>query len=117
MDVVGGKHVLVERPSDRRGKYVRIVQGIPVRVPMQHVEERVEVVCRLVDVHYKDGLIRAEARSHGSDSRPYGSERVLTLRRSEIGNDDGFVARAESYLSDRLFEVRERQGGAVRRQF
>src|ERR1700722_10355350 len=91
MDMAPRKHTLIERPSDCRRKYIRIVDRIALRFAVKHVKEWVEVVCRLIDMHNGDGSIAADARPQRFDRRPHGSERVLSLRGSIVGNDHRLI--------------------------
>ena len=98
MDAAGRENVFVKRPADRAGKYVRLIQDVTLRIILQRFEQRVEVVRRQVDVIDHDGPVRASALPQDFDRDAHRSERILSLRRSIVGNDDGLVAGIEREL-------------------
>src|SRR5271170_136831 len=109
MNVFPRQYILIERPSDRRGKYVWIIDRIALRVAVKHVEECVEVVFRLINMHDRDGSIGPQARPQHFDRRPHGSKGVLSLRGSIIGNDDRSIACVKRDVLGRLLQEWQRQ--------
>src|ERR1700761_4052046 len=115
MNMAPRKHTLIERPSDCRRKYIRIVDRIALRVPVKHVKQGVEVVCRLIDMHNGDGSIAADACPQRFDHHPHGCERVLSLRGSKVGNDDRLIAAVNRNISYGLLQEWQRQTSTARR--
>src|ERR1700679_1097132 len=76
---------------------------------VKHVKERVEIICRLIDVHHKDGPVRANACPQGHDCGAHWSERILSLRCPVIGNYDRLIASVESDLLCRPLQEWQRQ--------
>src|SRR5208283_1936376 len=71
---------------------------------MEHLEERVEIVCGLIDMHDENRSIGAKPLAQGFDGGAHGSEGVLALRASVVSNDDRLPPAVERDISDRLFE-------------
>src|SRR5580704_3435179 len=113
MDRFGWKYVLIEGPSDGTGIYIRLIEGISVSVCSQHFEQRVEVVRGLIDVKYKNRLLRSKPFAKNPNREAHGSQRVLSLRRSIVSNHDGLVPSVEFHRESRLFQQRHCQNRAA----
>src|SRR5215472_131943 len=74
IDVLRWKNVFVEGSSDRRRKDVGIVEGIALRVVVEHVEERIEIVRVLIDMDNEDGPLWADPRTEASNDGPQGRQ-------------------------------------------
>jgi hypothetical protein len=60
----------------------------------------------------RDGAVGTDALSQAPHHGPHGNQRVLSLRRSIVGNDNRFVGGIESQVLDRVSEKRQREGGS-----
>src|SRR5580692_1798331 len=74
------KDALIERSSNSTRENIRVIQSISFRIPVQHIEESIEVVCVLVHVNHHDGPLVANAPAKAPDSRTHRRQGVLSLR-------------------------------------
>src|SRR5580698_3757745 len=109
MDRIGWKNALIKRSAYCARKYIGVVQGISVWIRVQHFEQGVEVVCRLIDVKDTDGAVGAQTWPQVSECNPYGGEGVLALRRSIVCNDEGRIRWAQRHIANCLLQERYRQ--------
>ena len=82
---------------------------------MEHIEERVEIVCGLIDMHDEDRSIGAKPFAQGFDGRAHGRQGIFALRASVVSNDDRLPPTVERDISDRLFEEWQCQDATARR--
>src|SRR5580704_4105254 len=106
MNIAWWEDAFVERSSNRTRKYICLFQRVSVWIRCQHFEERVEIVRRLIDVIHKDRSIDACALSQGRNRYAHGGQRVLSLRRTQVGNHHGMIATINFNASNRVLQVR-----------